>query len=435
MNEPSDFTKLAYYQEGFQVRLMQKAMKSLREPDREMSKEAAANLGRMLAQGAGRMGGVLQRGLGSFGRAAESMGRGLGSMERTIMSPFQGDGVNRAAAGMRPRPPRLPYSAMEMSRPPTPGRLGVMPNMPVTATDLTQGPFRTYPWSRGWSPGDKTRYTGYGSPGGSLSRLFQQPTTMGGVQKLAMARLIADSVGMEKAAGPMAGLGRALGSTLRLGGRGAGYFGGGLMDIARYGGGGLMDIAKYMGGAAKNFGGGFGRGISGRAPLPSMATAGGAAAAGARTPVINPYVTQLAQSRAAQQAMRQRLDPILAQQAAQRRATEASAAAAARRAGRAAPGENISGAGLPNPEELAAGGEKAVKAEQPAGWFGRFRNNPALMGGALGAAGGIAGTEGLEYMGERARRKRIRDLGFLERLGLAGQVAFSPEGFINSLNL
>lgn len=81
------------------------------------------------------------------------------------------------------------------------------------------------------------------------------------------------------------------------------------------------------------------------------------------------------------------------------------------------------------------------------GLLGRIRNmlpggarawaerNPELYGGALGALGGGGAVMAGDQYGDWRRRRAIENLGLLDRLGLALQLAASPRGFNQTLGL
>ncbi len=55
--------------------------------------------------------------------------------------------------------------------------------------------------------------------------------------------------------------------------------------------------------------------------------------------------------------------------------------------------------------------------------------------GVTGALGGAAGVKGMDEYGDYRRRQQLRNMGGFKRLGLALQMALSPESAIQSMHL
>jgi hypothetical protein len=62
-------------------------------------------------------------------------------------------------------------------------------------------------------------------------------------------------------------------------------------------------------------------------------------------------------------------------------------------------------------------------------------NNPNLASAGAGALGGGAVMGGINEYGDYRRRQALENLGFMQRLGLALQLATNPQGFSNTLQL
>ena len=110
------------------------------------------------------------------------------------------------------------------------------------------------------------------------------------------------------------------------------------------------------------------------------------------------------------------------------------------------PGPAVGGGPHPRTnEELAAAGMGSAPWRQgmfsnlpkwiPQGARNWAEKNPEWTAGLLGGGIGAGATEGLNMYGDAKRRNRIQNLGFLQRLGLAGQLAFDPSGFTDTLHL
>lgn len=76
-----------------------------------------------------------------------------------------------------------------------------------------------------------------------------------------------------------------------------------------------------------------------------------------------------------------------------------------------------------------------IYAKMPKHWQEWAEGHKPQLYGAGGALAGAAGVGGLHAYGDSRRRKALENLSFMQRLGLALQLAANPEGFINTLHL
>ena len=76
-----------------------------------------------------------------------------------------------------------------------------------------------------------------------------------------------------------------------------------------------------------------------------------------------------------------------------------------------------------------------MKGMLPQGAQDWMANNPNLVSAGAGAAGGAAAMGGLNEYGDYRRRQALENAGFMDRLGLAFQLATNPQGFAQTLRL
>jgi hypothetical protein len=69
-------------------------------------------------------------------------------------------------------------------------------------------------------------------------------------------------------------------------------------------------------------------------------------------------------------------------------------------------------------------------AQKPYDWLaGQAKDHPAIAGGIGGGIGGFGLGKGMDAWRDSARREKLKNMTFMDRLMLAGNLAFSPTSF------